>query len=151
MAKNRMIFMSFLDWLDIELYRFFRRLKKLSKRQRRVLLGMVALLGLLLVGTISTHSKKNSAWLEGNWSSKSEDYAIQSRNGECWYWTIKQDSRLLMRDAQIAVNSSKNRIVLTQNGKDTEYHVRRLDGEHSELEVFINHKKAKTLALHRVK
>lgn len=151
MVKREKILAYFLEQLDIGLYQLFRRLKKLSKGQKHVLLGSIVLSVLLLVGLISQHSKNNSAWLEGNWSSKNEGYAIKSKDGECHYWTIKQNSLFLIREAQIAVNSSKNNIVLIQDGSDTEYHVRRLDEEHSELEVFINQKKAKTLTLHKVK
>lgn len=143
--------MKLIKQLDTGIYQVLHKFRKLTKKQQRIVYGLLILLVFFLINFINAQFVDNAMWLEGNWSSQSNRYTIKTKNGECQYWNIKQNDFFLMKDAQIAVNSSKGNIVLTKSGSNTEYHLIKIDKNHLGFQIFNNQKKIKELKLQRTK
>lgn len=151
MEKDKGTLSHYLQRLDTGLYQFFYRLKKLSKTQRRLFMGLIILCSVFLLFFINTHTENNAAWLEGTWSNQSEEFTIKTKKRKFEYWDINRNGHNMMKNAQIGVNSSKRKIVLTKSGSKTEYHATRLKKSQLELQIFNNGKEIKKLKLNRTK
>lgn len=147
MKKRNRISQSF-QKLDTGLYQVFHRLKRLPKIQLRLLLFALVLSSVFLLSMVNRHIRDNAAWLEGTWSNQVTHYSMDAKK-DCKVWTMKQEETLLLKDARIAVNSSKDDIILT-NGGAKEYHLIKTDDHYLTLQVFKNHKKIEQLELHKV-
>lgn len=127
-----------------------RSLRNLTKKQRRIILCLIIFCVFCLFSFLNTYAVNNPTWLEGTWSDNSEQYSIKAKNEDRKYWNIKQNGFILMRNAQIAANSSKGNIILTRDGSQTEYHIIKLEDDQLELQIFNNQKKIKTMKLNKV-
>lgn len=125
-------------------YRTSRRTKK------RFIICLLILCAFCLFNFINAYAVNNPTWLEGTWTHHSEQYSIKAKNEDRKHWNIKQNGFILMKDAQIAANSSKGNIILTRDGSQTEYHISKIDKDQLKLQIFNNQKKIKTMKLQRV-
>lgn len=142
---------KYFSQLDKELYKLGQLFQGLTKRQRQLIICLAVVCAIFLLSFINAQVENNAVWLEGTWAHRSEQYAIQAKNKTCRSWDVKQNGYILMRDAQIATNSSVKRIVLARSGSNTEYHILKLDKEHLIIQIFNNQKKIKEMKLHKIK
>lgn len=138
---------SILDQLDTGLYKLWRQFKALTINQKRLVLGagIICSIGLLIF--INTHTANNAVWLKGAWLGKHEQYTFKTNNKNCRSWTITCNDRIVLKNAQIATNSSKKNIVLASSGEDQEYHLIRSDSTHMTMQLFDHQKKRKKFTL----
>lgn len=125
-------------------------LRNLTKRQKRFIFCLLIFCVFCLFGFLNAYAVNNPTWLEGTWSNKSEQYSIMAKNDDHKYWNIRQNGYILMKNAKISASSSKDKIVLTREDSQTEYHISKLDKEQLEMHIFNNKKKIKTMKLQKV-
>lgn len=126
---------------------FFKQLNKRRSAILCIVLGCV----LLLAVFVHASRRKNAEWLQGEWSNASERYSIRSEVEDFSLWTIKQNGFLLMADAKITRNSTKDEIILTKSGSTTAYHLRKLEKTKLELRIVNGRKQVKKTTLHKEK
>jgi len=121
-------------------------------RWKKQLIGVLIILGIfLLLVIINKLTPNNSAWLQGNWTNQSSNYSFKAKNDHFNNWTIRCKGAIVLKQAKVAVNSNKKRLVMTDDGNKVEYRAIRTGRQQLKLEIVKNGKSEGTLELKKIK
>lgn len=132
---------STIDEIKENLVNYLFRWKKL------IASGLVVIAIVLLLTVINKVTPNNSAWLQGNWINQSINYSFKSQNDNFTDWTIKCKGAMALKQARVAVNSTKKRVVMTDDGNKIEYHAIRTGRDQLRLKIVKDGKSAGTIEL----
>lgn len=119
----------------------------LLRWKKQIAAGLMILALLLLLTVINKLVPNNCAWLEGNWSNGAASYTFKAGSEDFSSWTIKNNARLALKHGKVAVNSTKKRIVVTDDGNHVEYHAIRTGRKQLRLKIIRDGKSAGSLEL----
>ncbi|WP_438733439.1 hypothetical protein [Enterococcus sp. AZ128] len=105
----------------------------------------------MLLVIINKLTPNNSAWLQGNWTNQSSNYSFKAKNDHFNNWTIRCKGAIVLKQAKVAVNSNKKRLVMTDDGNKVEYRAIRTGRQQLKLEIVKNGKSEGTLELKKIK
>ncbi|MGM0165469.1 hypothetical protein IGI39_000411 [Enterococcus sp. AZ135] len=121
-------------------------------RWKKQLISVLIILGIfLLLVIINKLTPNNSAWLQGNWTNQSSNYSFKAKNDHFNNWTIRCKGAIVLKQAKVAVNSNKKRLVMTDDGNKVEYRAIRTGRQQLKLEIVKNGKSEGTLELKKIK
>lgn len=115
------------------------------KKQLAIILVIVAIF--LLLAIINRVSSNNSAWLQGNWQNSTVDYTFKPQNTDFKEWSIKCEGKTTLKPARVSVNSSKKRVIMTDDRNSIEYHAIRIGRDQLRLKVMEDGKTSSVLDL----
>ncbi|EOI53598.1 hypothetical protein [Enterococcus gilvus] len=107
----------------------------LFRWKKQIASGLIVISVLLLLTLINTLMPHNSAWLQGKWFSQSVNYSFKPGNEAFTSWTIKCRNKVALKQAKVAVNSTKKCVVMTDDGNNIEYHATRTGRKQLELKI----------------
>ncbi|BBM19511.1 hypothetical protein G15_3191 [Enterococcus avium] len=119
----------------------------LFKWKKQIAAALMIIGILLLLTIINKLTPNNTAWLQGSWRNQSSDYSFKATNDHFDSWTIKCKGTLALKKAKIAVNSTKKRVVMTDDGNNIEYHAIRTGRKQLKLKIVKNGKSERTIEL----
>lgn len=101
----------------------------------------------LLLTFINKLSPNNSAWLQGSWKNQSNSYSFTAKNKNFTDWTVKQKGNVVLKIGRLDVNSSKKRMIVTDDRHTIEYQAFRTGRKQLKLKIVRNGKTENVLKL----
>ena len=130
----------------------FKELLTYTENQRIKKLLLMILMSMFLIGTIfliNYSLLNNSRWLEGTWTCHSDTYTFKAENKKNNQWSIKENGKKLLTDAELSTASNKDNLIVTNSDSTIQYEASKINWNSLSLTKIAKEKRSKPLILTR--